>query len=72
MHKKQVYHTLGGLNGYVSGIFISSWYRPPKKKMGKQIWECWSTLICEIKYNERLFQNKYHFVLSAEKIKIPK
>lgn len=31
MHKKQVYHTLGGLNGYVSGIFISSWYRPPKK-----------------------------------------
>lgn len=37
------------------------------KKMGKrQIWECWSTLTYEIKYTERLFQNKYNCVLSAE------
>lgn len=24
--------TLGGLKGYVSGILISSWYRPPERK----------------------------------------
>lgn len=29
--EKEYYNTLGGLNGYVSGIFISSWYLPPKK-----------------------------------------
>lgn len=33
--------TFGGLNGYVSGIFISSWYRPPWK-------EKWSRTNCNI------------------------
>lgn len=32
---KYVYITLGGLNGYVSGIFISSWYLPPSKDKNK-------------------------------------
>lgn len=29
---KDSFSTLGGLNGYVSGIFISSWYLPPERK----------------------------------------
>lgn len=29
---KDSFSTLGGLNGYVSGIFISSWYLPPGRK----------------------------------------
>lgn len=33
--KMCVCSTLGGLNGYVSGIFISSWYLPPAKDKNK-------------------------------------
>jgi hypothetical protein len=55
-HEKGFYNTLGGLNGYVSGIFISSWYLPPKKR-GETKTDA-----------QRTFQNLYCFIFNYSKL----